>query len=73
MASESLRVEIGSYQELKLAVILASDPTDFHRGTKGKKKKLDAAMKTSCEWLEKSLFTHTLCTAEYLQRGKSGD
>lgn len=46
-------------------------PTDFHQETK--KKKLDAAKKTSCEWLKESLFTHTLCTPEYLQRRKSGD
>lgn len=57
MALVSLRVEIGAYRELKLAVILASDPTDFSLEEKRKKKDLDAAMKTSNEWLKKSLFT----------------
>lgn len=56
MALVSLRVELGAYRELKLAVILASDPTDFSLEEK-RKKNLDAAMKTSNEWLKKSLFT----------------
>lgn len=72
MALVSLLVEIGAYLELKLAVILASDPTDFSLEEKRKKK--SRCCDEDLQRVAEVVAFHTIrAPPEYLQRGKSGD